>query len=243
MSALAELDRLRNATLVDEDGDPVTPEFLPGLDESAIRAIEQKIGAGLPADLYELLVHCSGIEGLLDPITFRGNADFEMAEIFPHGLPIAGDGFGNFWVVDALSAPENAAQIYFACHDAPIVLFQSNGIADFLIGLREMYTPPHTSRLDDVHEDRRFQVWQRNPGTLEHAEALKSDDSEVRLFAGRLDSRFHVVDLRRAPPGMGFSWGRFGPQTEIRRHGEQRIFACAQPPPKPGLLARLFGSR
>ena len=42
---------------------------------------------------------------------------------------------------------------------------------------------------------------------------------------------------------MGFSWGRHGPRTELRRHGYERLFAYAPPEEKPGLLRRLFGSR
>jgi hypothetical protein len=39
---------------------------------------------------------------------------------------------------------------------------------------------------------------------------------------------------------MGVSWGRFGPRTELRRHGYERLFAHAPPEKKPGLLSRLF---
>lgn len=38
---------------------------------------------------------------------------------------------------------------------------------------------------------------------------------------------------------MGVSWGRFGPRTELRRHGYERLFAYAPPEKKPGLLSRL----
>ena len=39
------------------------------------------------------------------------------------------------------------------------------------------------------------------------------------------ETRFH----RDAAPGDGFSWGRFGPRTEVRRHGHTRLFAMAPP--------------
>jgi hypothetical protein len=41
--------------------------------------------------------------------------------------------------------------------------------------------------------------------------------------------------------GMGFSWGRYGPKTEVRRHGDERVFAYA-PPVKVSLWSRLTGS-
>ena len=40
---------------------------------------------------------------------------------------------------------------------------------------------------------------------------------------------------------MGFSWGRYGPPTDVRRHGFLRLFAYAPPERKPGLVRRIFG--
>ena len=102
-----------------------------------------------------------------------------------------------------------------------------------------MYQPPHRSLIDDVHEDRLFNVWRKNPGTLSVADAA-SRDEVLRTFAATLDERFTIVDLRDARPGMGFSWARYGPRTEIRRHGALPIFAYA-PPPKRSFWSRLTG--
>jgi hypothetical protein len=103
-----------------------------------------------------------------------------------------------------------------------------------------MNVPPHESLVDDVHEDRLFNVWGENPGTLDHAAARAGDD-QLRAFAEELDDRFVFVDLRSPEIGMGFSWGRHGPKTEVRRHGYERLFAYAPPERKPGVLGRLFG--
>jgi len=59
-------------------------------------------------------------------------------------------------------------------------------------------------------------------------------------FAAELDDRFRFVDLRSPPVGMGFSWGRHGPRTELRRHGIERLFAYAPPDKRPGLLRSLL---
>jgi hypothetical protein len=103
-----------------------------------------------------------------------------------------------------------------------------------------MQVPPHASLVDDVHEDRLFDVWRTNPGTLDHAAALAGDE-QLRAFAEELGDRFTFVDLRSPEIGMGFSWGRHGPRTDVRRHGFERIFACAPPERTPGFLGRLFG--
>jgi len=106
-----------------------------------------------------------------------------------------------------------------------------------------MNVPPHASLVDDVHEDRLFRVWRENPGAMTQAEARASDDPVLAAFAATLDERFFVVDLREVPVGMGFSWGRFGPRTEVRRHGWERVFACGRPERRPGLLGRVSSRR
>ena len=103
-----------------------------------------------------------------------------------------------------------------------------------------MNTPPHKSLVDDVHEDRLFDVWRKNPGVVDQQTAAASTDSALRAFASALPGHFQIVDMRAASPGMGFSWGRYGPRTEVRRHGYDRIFGYAKPP-KTGLFAKLFG--
>jgi hypothetical protein len=82
-------------------------------------------------------------------------------------------------------------------------------------------------------------VWRDDPGVLDRRSALAGDE-DLHAFAEALDDRFVFVDLRSPEPGMGFSWGRYGPRTEIRRHGYVRLFAYARPERKPGLLSRLF---
>jgi hypothetical protein len=88
--------------------------------------------------------------------------------------------------------------------------------------------------------DRLIDVWRNNPGTIERSAALAVDE-RLSAFAAELDDRFTFVDLRSPPVGMGFSWGRYGPRTDVRRHGHEALFAYAPPAKGPGLLARLFG--
>jgi hypothetical protein len=64
-------------------------------------------------------------------VTGRG-MDYEHRDVFPLGLPIAADGAGNFWVLDLTAREMAAAAVFFACHDPPIVLYQSPGLGHFL---------------------------------------------------------------------------------------------------------------
>jgi hypothetical protein len=158
----------------------------------------------------------------------------------PHGLPIAQDGCGNYWVMDLQPESPNWGPIYFCCHDAPVMLLQAATVQQFVSEVFKMYIPPHTSLINDVHEDRLFEVWRKNPGIFAHASALASPDPDIRAFAADLDASFDLIDLRDAQIGMGLSWGRYGPKTEVRRFGSKPIFAYRRPE-KTSLLSRLFG--
>ena len=58
------------------------------------------------------------------------------------------------------------------------------------------------------------------------ADTLVDDDGQavtLELLPGlsrtELDDGFQIIDLRRAKPGDGFTWGRCGPSTLVRRFG------------------------
>jgi cell wall assembly regulator SMI1 len=241
VDAIDEIRRAQAAELVDEDGNEVALELEPGLAEAEIDELEAEVGAPLPGELRRLLAFTAGIDGVLESVDFTGRSqDLGLEDIFPSGLPFAHDGYGNFWVLDLGPERTDTARIFFACHDAPVVLFQSPDLGHFLHETFRMYVPPHASLVDDVHEDRLFRVWRENPGEIDHAAALAADAS-LREFASGLDERFTFVDLREPEIGMGFSWGRHGPRTEVRRHGYELLFAYAPPEKKPGFFRRLRG--
>ena len=111
----------------------------------------------------------------------------------------------------------------------------------FLTELFKLDTPPHKSLVDDVHEDRLFEVWRRNPGVLSHADCLASGDQALSEFARELDESFQFIDLRNAEIGFGFSWGRYGPQTVVKRYGSLPVFAYQRK--ERGFIRRFFGKR
>jgi hypothetical protein len=242
MSVRAALDRLTRGPLRRDD-DEWLAALEPGLDAAAIDAIAERLGAPLPADLRELLSITQGIDGLELRIDFTGGQGFGLEDVFPHGVAIAHDDTGDAWVVDCITEAEPEAAVFFACHDPPIVLWEGRGLAAFLEELRRSFDcgPDDTPLLDDVETDRLHHVWKTNPQTVDRRTALESVDETVRAFAAALDDAWVVTDLRAAEPGMGFSWGRFGHGTRVRRHGDARLFACAPPERRPGLISRLFG--
>jgi hypothetical protein len=226
---MTPLDIIRRAqadTLTDEDGHLVALELLPGLSHAELEDFARRVPCSVPPEIIELLRACGGLEGTIDQVDFTGSIPtFEFEAAFPYGLPLATDGFGNFWVVDLHPDSARWGPIYFVCHDAPVILYQSDSLEGFLTELFRMFEPPHESLIDDVHEDRPARVWKTNPGVLSYEQCLRSEDPILSTFARELDESFRIVDLRRAKPGDGFSWGRFGPNTTIKRFGTHAVFA------------------
>lgn len=228
-------------SLIDEDENAVEVKLLPPLTALEIDQFVATLPCPLPDGIRELLGFCSGIEGLIEQIDFTGKARiFEATDLLPYGVPIAHDGYGNFWVVDLVPGASCFGPIFFCCHDAPILLYQSPDLSHFLSEVIKMHLPERGSLVDAVHEDQPFDVWRKNPGVRSFDEARTSGDPVISQFAGELDANWQLVDLRDVPIGMGFSWGRYGPKTEIRRYGYERVFAYRKPE-RTGFLARLFG--
>lgn len=148
-----------------------------------------------------------------------------MEEVFPHAIPLAHDGFGNYWIVDLGPQSVDWAPIYFASHDPPVIAFQSPSFEHFLNEVLRLANPPHESELDTVHERVVSEIWRHNPGAVSVREARLSEDQATRTFAQSLTDACLIVDLRNAGPGDGFSWGRYGPRTKAYRFGELPIFA------------------
>lgn len=225
---------------VSEDGDTVTMTARPGLSDPELEELRRRLPMPLPAHVERLLRHCAGIEGLsaAEILDFTGTAvAFEQPDVFPHAWPIAPDGWGNFWVADLQPSSTDLGPIYFACHDAPIVLFQSATLGEFIEAVFQMNRPPYTSVVDDVHEDRLYRVWTDQPGLLTHEEAVQSTDPTLRTFAAGLSGEHVFVDLRHAVPGQGFAWGRY---ASVQRCGAHPIFALEK---KRGFFGRLLRRR
>jgi hypothetical protein len=101
--------------------------------------------------------------------------------------------------------------------------------------------PPATEAAR-MHEEVVHRIWREHPGLLTPEEAARRTDATLAAFAATLPVEARIADLRNAHPGQGFAWGRFGPRTELRRAGRERLWALIPPAPRPGLLRRLFGS-
>ena len=133
MNAIVEfLKQLEGTIFVNEDGLEDRFQRRPPLSEQELRTLESSLPCRLPEEMQELLQFSRGFDGVLnDGIDFAG-VRFGLEDIFPHARELASDGFGNFWVVDMTSASTSFGPIFYACHDAPVIVYQTDSLLHFL---------------------------------------------------------------------------------------------------------------
>lgn len=222
------LEHSRGAVFVNEDGVEDHFEVLPPLSDQELVQFAASLPCPIPDDVIELLKFARGAKlgGGLQEISFADlSSGFGLEEIFPNGVPIAADGFGNYWIVDLTSESTHWGPIFYACHDAPVIVYQTDSLLHFIDESIKFGHKPWKSEINDVHEQLADRIWRENPGVMQFQSCVESADSELRSFAESLDATWEFIDLRNAKLGDGLSWGRYGPKTRNRRFGNKRIFA------------------
>ena len=226
MDAIELIKNAGGKTFSDEDGETYQISLFPGLSDEELEEFQHNLPFSLPNKTKAFLKYCRGFDGgPFECLDFSGMSDylsFLDVEFCPSFTPIAADGFGNYWIFDLSPQSEDLGPIYYYCHDAPVFLFQSSSIDEFLIEPFKMCEPPFKSLIDDVHEDRIKKVWTNNPGLLSIEECLSSSDEELQQFAAKQEHDVKIIDLRDPSPGEGFSWGRC---SVIKRDGYTPIYA------------------
>ena len=220
------LKQTQGTVFKNKDGVESRLTLLPPIPSAEIEALQQRIPCPLPQAVRELLEFSRGFEGTPFDIRFGGSdGGFGLEEIFPYPVDIAADGCGNFWVVDLLKHSTDWGPIFYACHDAPVIVYQAETLDHFIEEVIKSAKSPWQSEISEVHGDLSYHIWHKNPGVLTHSQCVTSSDGSLQAFAGTLDESWEFIDLRRPKLGDGFSWGRYGSRTTNRRFGEERIFA------------------
>jgi hypothetical protein len=227
MNRLVEfLKECEGKVFVDEDGTRTDFKLLEPMTENEIGELTSRIPCPLPAEIAELLRFSRGFDGTwLQEIRFATMPGFNRGSIFPAAMELANDGCGNYWILDLTRDSAQWGPIFYACHDAPVIVFQADGLLHFLQeAVREGSSPRH-SEIEDVRNRLSEIIWSDNPGVLSYAHCVNGPDPDLKRFAKGLGETWLVVDLRTPTLGDGFSWGRYGPRTPLKRFGEKRIFA------------------
>jgi hypothetical protein len=160
---------------------------------------------------------------------FTGSGDVGLS-ILPYPVALLGDGCGNFWVVDVNPSGEWGA-ILFVCHDPPVIAIQAADLASFLSQVLNPGGSDSEKTLDYVRNAATTRIWKDDPWLVSVRDARLVPDTVVSKFAEQLPENFCVADLRSKEVGRGFSWGKAGPNTDIRRNGAELLFGVEQKPP------------
>ncbi len=227
MTPIAQLESMMKEQYVTEDGDKYKVELLPGLSNDEINKLATQLPSGqIPDDIRELLKFASGFEFPgLDEVTFDGIDQFGMENIFPHSIQLAGDGFGNFWILD-IDTKGHWGNVFFVCHDPAVIVKHSENLTEFIKHVGEFGKSGAGSNLDIIHEKSVIDIWEENTGGfIDKTEAMHSTDTVLKNFAQQLPDSFVIADLRNKPIRTGFAWGRFGPGIENAvRHSDELLW-------------------
>ena len=243
MTVTEHLKSILTEQYVSEDGDEYKVELLPGLTDQEIDNLAKGVPSGqIPNDVRELLKFASGFEfSGLEEVTFNGIGQFGFEEIFPNSVQLAGDGFGNFWILD-IDQNGNWGNVFFVCHDPAVVVKHSENLSEFIQHVDDFGKNGKTSNLDIIHEKSVMEVWQDDYNFIELDNARQSNDTTLKEFALSLGDNFVIADLRNRTNKSGFAWGKFGPKIENAvRHKSELLWAIEKPVKKGEFFSKLFG--
>lgn len=242
MTALEQLKTIVNNHYETEDGDEYQAELKQGLTDEQIEKLAKQLPSGhIPNDVRELLKFASGFEfSGLDDITFDGVGQFGFENVFPHSIQLAGDGYGNFWVLD-VGSKGTWGHVYYVCHDPAVVVKHSEDLTEFLKHVDEFGRKRSESHLDIIHEKTVMTIWSGDNGFVEVGQGRTSMDTTLKTFATQLPDNFLIADLRNKPNGAGFAWGKFGPNIDNAVRHKQELLWGFEKQKKKALLSKLFG--
>ena len=235
MTPAEKLKSILNHRYESEDGDHYKVELIEGMIESEIDELKMTLpNEHLPPEIEELLKFSKGFEFYgLEEVRFDAFGHFGFEEVFPNSIQLAGDGFGNYWILD-IDSKGNWNEVYYVCHDPAVIVKHSNDLAQFIEHVDEFGRIGKDSILDTIHEQTVFDIWNEKHGILERNERDYNFESTVELPAS-----FLIADLTGEPIKTGFPWGKFGANAKIIRPTDQPTWIIEKKIKK-GFFERLF---
>ena len=223
MTALEQLKLIIDERYVTEDGEEFGIVLKEGLSDYQIDQLAAQLpSAQIPPEIRDLLRYTAGFSFAgLDEISFDGVNQFGFENIFPASVQLAGDGAGNFWIVDVNPLGE-WGPVFFVCHDPAVVVKQAEDLAEFIQLIDELGKKPDQSTLSLFLERTMMRIHGQDHGFMDIASARSSPDIVLRDFAAGLPDHFVVADLRNTPIQTGFAWGKYGPDiaSTVRHENE-----------------------
>lgn len=241
MDNIAIIKKLKSSTFTDEDGETYTLDFKDGLTTEDIENLKPLFPNNtIDDELIEILKETRGWEDYgLDDIDFSSIGQFGFTELCPNSVTLGHDGFGNHWVLDILN-DGSLGHVYYACHDPAVLVYYADNLNGFLSSLLEFHESPAQNYLNDIHNNVVYNIWKNNGLFIDKIDFEKANTS-YSSFLNQLEGNDWVIaDLRHAKNKTGFAWGKFGPNSEIKRHPKELIWGVKKS--KKGFFKRLFRS-
>ncbi|MPV85119.1 SMI1/KNR4 family protein [Cardiobacteriales bacterium ML27] len=242
MTTTEKLKSILTEKFVSEDGYEYKAELKEGLTDQQINELAKRLPTGqVPTEIRELLTFASGFKFFgLEEVTFDGVRTFGFEEFFPNSVELAGDGFGNFWILD-VDKNGNWGGVFYVCHDPAVIAKHSDNLTQFIEHVNDFGKNGNKSNLGIIHEKVVMDIWSKDNGFIELENARQSNDTTLKKFALSLPDNFVVAGLRNKPNQSGFAWGKFGPNIDRTKRHETELIWGIEKPVKRGLLSKLFG--
>lgn len=231
MTPLEALKELQSRSLVTiEDGEPCDAELLDPMSRTEIDALEEALGAPLPASIRELMAYAGGVEVDCEELSWNGRAvGQDVPGAFACWLPVLDDGAGNSWNVDIDRQSGEWGPVYFASHDPPALVRQAGSLAEFIIQFADdACQAEREGNLYLVAERMVRKAWDTGGTLIDAATLRESADPVLRRAATSIEEGL-ICDMRRARMGDGFDATRFGARTIIARPGPEAVWTIQKP--------------
>ncbi|MFP6582029.1 MAG: SMI1/KNR4 family protein, partial [Candidatus Hydrogenedentota bacterium] len=155
----------------DDDDSEFVLSLHDGLSDEQLATLQEAWPFTIPLEYLDLLRFSSGFENSpLESFDFDVNPESNFQELIPCGIRIATDGFGNDWVLELRRDTESIGPVWYRCHDAPVFLFQSHTLSEFIIETFKMCMGDGQSLVNVVHEEKVCGVWENDPCLLRVAD-------------------------------------------------------------------------
>jgi len=242
MTTLEQLQSLCSKTYTSEEGEVYAMVLKPGLNEEQIKSLTNHLPTGeIPHDINELLKYTGGFEFYgLDDITFDGIGLLGFEELFPYSVQLAGDGFGNFWILD-INKKGQWGHVFFVCHDPAVVVKQSENLAQFIQHIDEFGALGSQSTLDIIHEKTVMEIWEKDHELIPLETAKNAKDHELKTFALSLPDHYVIADLRNQDNQKGFAWGKYGADLQKTIRHDTELLWGIEKKVKKSFLSKLLG--
>lgn len=236
MNLIEQIKLMQTAVYENEEGDKYSIELLDPMDEEEIDELREQLpGNKISAEIEELLKFTKGfLFDSFDEIRFDTFHYFGFEELFPNSIQLAGDGAGNFWILE-IDSKGNWGSVYYVCHDPAVIVKHSQNLQQFLEHVHEFGLDARNSHLNEIHEEIVFQIWENKIGFSEKSiQDLGYNNSDFDL-----SDEYLIAELEDKNIKSGFSWGIYGSKSKIIRPDDKAIWIIGKVQKK-SLFSRLF---